>query len=229
MRNQLYIYKIAITFDPPCPEYYCCDGCEVKSSQISYQHIWTQPIECKISMFADFTGNIYDYISKLTKPIISLVGPNVTVAMLVYLDEGLANQVAYPFQAKLGQRIFIKTYIDFTPDPSMILYLQKCVAHPVGENASSEYVLFDLETGNCAEDPGTQFVRMDRRDVAVFSFMAFRFCNIPSGGIFLSCSVVLCLPGDTSPACKHPCHTLQHPSYAVGRSASRLPRYIQFL
>ena len=171
-------------------------------------------------MYAGFRGNVYEYLSEKTIELISQPAPGIQIGMQIFDNRTLTGAaIGFPTNFDLGKVIYVKAYLIDPPDPSLILYLKKCVAKPTDSSSTSSHVLFTTilagsATDKCAENPTVTFVPRSNRQWAVFQFQAFRFCNILNGGVMVDCEVTICLPGDTTAECTRPCHNLQHPKYS---------------
>ena len=211
-------------FTPPCPDSTCCtSSC---GRPVDWNYIWTQPVSCSAYMFSAFEGDIYRYQSESIKTIISQVAPKCEVEMQVYENYPLLTPLQVPMSMSLGKKLYVRANIKSCVDPDFVLYLKGCAARPKFDSSDPSHVLFTTTAGSldrCASDPTVDFVDESNRAFSTFSFQTFRFCNLPSGVIFLRCNVTLCLPGDVSPECAgRPCHKLQHSTvYTKARKVGR--------
>ncbi len=114
-----YKYSTNIKFSPPCPEVECPDCCP--HTDVSWNYIWIQPVDCKIYMFASFSGDIYEYNTTRIRNPATEIAPGIEIGMEVFDDTSLSFPLNVPTYMNLGVTIYIKAFIKKSPDPNLIL------------------------------------------------------------------------------------------------------------
>ena len=175
-------------------------------------------MNCEINIFAQFSGDLYEYDKIRILDAYSQVAPGLEIEMKVYKDPSLSFNIGVPVFLNLGQILYIEAHIIKSPDPNLVLFLRKCVARP-SINSTRTYTLFESgdSLGKCFRQNSVDFIKRAEKDFAVFQMQTFRFCNIESKGVYLDCQVTICAPGDTDPECTRDCFPLQHPVYPASK------------
>ncbi len=208
------MYSTYLQFSPACRE----ELCQCCADAVSYNYIWVKPVNCLINIFAQFSGDLYEYDKLRILDAYSEVAPGLEIEMKVYKDPSLSFNIGVPVFMNLGETLYIEAHIKKSPDPNLVLFLRKSVARPSVNNTRT-YKLFESgdSLGKCDRQISVNFIKRAERDFAVFQMQTFRFCNIESKGVYLECDVTICAPDDTNAECTRDCFKLQHPVYPASK------------
>ncbi|NWV80469.1 DMBT1 protein, partial [Dasyornis broadbenti] len=105
-----------------------------------------------------------------------------------------------PYYVSINQSLFLQAYLH-SSDPSLLLFLDTCVASPTNHNTTGGYAI--IKNG-CVRDPTYTPYYSPHRHILRFKYNAFQSLR-RNPVVYLQCELVVCRSSDYSSRCYQGC------------------------
>lgn len=140
------------------------------------------------------------------------IGVKLSLSTRVFTDADQTKPLELPARdLAVGTPLFVRLELNKAQLPAngTKLFVKDCVGMPEADTSDATQIHYIIKD-SCPEEDSADFDTVSTLHRVHFKFETFKF-GTNYGKLYMSCSAIVCLPGDMSDACKPRCAYPQHP------------------
>ena len=174
------------------------------------------PVKCALNKITSQVIHVASYPTNILDNI--EIGIKLTLNIKVFFEPDYTKPLQFPALLALGTPLYVRLELDSKQLPAngTKLFVKDCVGMPEADTSDAalqHYIIKD----SCTDDDSADLILVATPHRVQFRFQTFKFGQ-NYNKLYMSCSAIVCAPGDTTSSCRPRCAFPQHPHPRGGSS-----------